>query len=127
MRDVVTILLVEDESLIALNLQEALEEAGFAVCHVPDGECAFAAIDACEANVAGVITDIQLGGDVDGWAVARHARELIPHVPVIYVSGDSAHQHTVSGVPNSIMVQKPFASVQIITAISTLLNAFPPA
>ena len=71
-------------------------------------------------------TDIKLQGAVDGWAIARKAREMLPHIPVVYMSGDSAHEHTSLGVPDSIMIQKPFATAQIITAISTLLNAVPP-
>ncbi|TJW01391.1 MAG: response regulator, partial [Mesorhizobium sp.] len=43
-------------------------------------------------------------------------------IPVVYVSGDSASQWGAEGVPNSIMITKPFFMPQIITAISTLMN-----
>jgi DNA-binding response OmpR family regulator len=122
----VIILLVEDEALIAFNLQEALEDGGFAVRHVETGEAALAVLDDPEIRVQGVITDIQFGGGIDGWAVARHAREVLPHCPIVYMSGDSAHEHTVHGVPDSVMLQKPFAPAQMIAAIATLLNASPP-
>jgi DNA-binding response OmpR family regulator len=69
-----------------------------------------------------VLTDIKIGGDLDGWDVARHARELKPEIPVIYISGDSTHEWPVKGVPGSVMVAKPFATAQIITAVSVLLN-----
>ncbi len=46
----------------------------------------------------------------------------MPGLPVVYMSGDSAHEWTVKGVPNSVMVSKPFVIAQIITAISSLLN-----
>jgi CheY-like chemotaxis protein len=121
------ILLAENEALIALDLQDALEGAGFGVHHVAGGEEAIRALDAGRSDIHGVITDIKFGGSVDGWEVARHARELVPNIPVVYVSGDSAHEHTVKGVPESVMLQKPFAAAQVITAISTLLNALPPA
>lgn len=62
---------------------------------------------------------------MDGWEVARHARELTPNFPVVYMSGDSAHEHTVQGVPESVMIQKPFAPAQLVTAMSMLLNALP--
>jgi CheY-like chemotaxis protein len=97
------LLLVEDESLIAITLQDALRSQ--------------------HLGLAGVITDIRLGGAVNGWGVARHARELMPYIPVIYMSGDSAHEHTAQGVPDSVMLQKPFAPTQLVVAISTLLNA----
>jgi hypothetical protein len=33
-----------------------------------------------------------------------------------------AHEWSAHGVPNSTLVQKPFAPAQIVTAISALLN-----
>jgi DNA-binding response OmpR family regulator len=74
-------------------------------------------------NVRGLITDINLGKGPDGWDVARHARELIPALPVVYMSGASAHEWTSHGVPHSVFIAKPFAPAQVVTAISTLLNA----
>ena len=43
-------------------------------------------------------------------------------MPVIYISGDSAHEWPVRCMSNSVMVAKPFVSAQIITALATLLN-----
>jgi DNA-binding response OmpR family regulator len=122
----ILILLAEDEALIALTLQDALEEAGFGVYYVSVGSDAIKALDEKNSEISGVITDIRLEGPVDGWAIGRHARQLTPHIAVVYMSGDSAQDHTVQGVPDSIMLQKPFAAAQVVTAISTLLNAMPP-
>jgi hypothetical protein len=43
-------------------------------------------------------------------------------LPVVYMSGDSAHEWSANGVPESVILQKPFVLVQLITAITTLLN-----
>jgi CheY-like chemotaxis protein len=120
------ILFVEDDTLIAMHLQDALEEAGFKVRHAVNGSEAIAALQAHQADLSGLITDIRLGGDVDGWAVGRSARELFPRLPVVYISGDSAHEHAAQGVPDSLVLQKPFAPAQLVTAIASLLNAAPP-
>jgi len=120
------ILLAEDEAAIALSLQGALEDGGYAVRVVASAEQAFALIDDGAVQLAGLITDIRLGAGPDGWALARHARELHPALPIVYMSGDSAVDHPSKGVPSSLMVQKPFAMAQIVTAISTLLNQTPP-
>ena len=120
------ILLAEDEAFTALDLQDALEAAGFAVLHVFKGEDALAALNEQGVKLAGVITDVKFAETVDGWEVGRKARELLPHIPIIYISGDSAHEHTSQGVPESVMLQKPFVPTQLVTAISTLLNAVPP-
>lgn len=127
MKPSLLILLAEDEALIAMTLEDALEAAGFAVHHVVAGQDALDALEQHQDGLSGVITDIRLQGEIDGWAIARRAREMLPHIPVVYMSGDSAHEHTALGVPDSVMIPKPFAPAQIITAISALLNALPPA
>ena len=64
-----------------------------------------------------------MGSKTNGWAVAHRARELHPDVPVIYMTGGSAADWSANGVPNSILVPKPFAPAQIVTAVAQLLNA----
>jgi len=119
------ILLAEDDALIAMTLQDALEEASFAVHLVSNAEEAIRALERRHTELSGVITDINFGRELDGWAIGQRARELVPQFPVVYISGDSAHEHTAKGVPESIMLQKPFAAAQMVTGLSTLLNAMP--
>lgn len=52
--------------------------------------------------------------------VAKHARELDPEFPVVYMSGDSAADWASKGVPNSIRLSKPFAPAQLVTAVFSL-------
>jgi DNA-binding response OmpR family regulator len=54
--------------------------------------------------------------------VGRRTRELVHDMPIIYISGDSAQDWSSKGVPNSVMLAKPFAAAQLITAVSTLIN-----
>ena len=115
--------LVEDDALIRDLLEVSLTDAGFEVVEVSCGTKALAHFDADAVRFRAVITDIRLGAGPDGWAVARRARELVPTMPVVYMSGDSSPEWSSKGVPNSLMVAKPFAPAQIITAVSTLLNA----
>ncbi len=117
------ILLVEDEPLVQELLSEALEGAGYKVLIASRGQEALELLDQEATNVSGLVTDINLGAGPKGWDVARRARELHADLPVVYLSGDSAHQWTVQGVPHSVMIQKPFANSQIIVALAELLNA----
>lgn len=121
----ILILLAEDEHHIALSVQDALEQGGYVVHHVATGNDAIDFLEQDDPKVWGVITDIRLGAGDDGWDVARRARELNYAVPIIYMSGDSANDHGSKGVPNSLMLQKPFAPAQVVTAISSLLNEAP--
>ena len=122
----VRLLVVEDEVLIHLSIEDALAEAGYEIVIAMNGKTAIAELDADAALFKGVITDIRLGSKETGWDVARHARELAPEMPIIYMTGDSAHEWASQGVPNSIVIQKPFAMGQLVAGISNLLNAQPP-
>jgi DNA-binding response OmpR family regulator len=113
-----SLLLVEDELLIRVSLADALEDAGYAVTESGSGEDAIAQLE--RFTFAAVITDIRLGTGPSGWDVARSARQRHPRMAVVYMTGDSAADWASEGVPSSVMVQKPFAMAQLITAVSSL-------
>ncbi|PBB88021.1 response regulator [Mesorhizobium sp. WSM3876] len=116
------ILVVEDESIILLDVEHSLEEAGFKVIAAYRGGDAIRAFDRDPEKVAALVTDIRLGDGPDGWEVARHMRSVNPNLPVIYTSGDGAVDWPSRGVPNSVMIEKPFVMAQIVTGLATLLN-----
>ena len=116
-----TLLLVEDEGLVRHDLKEGLVEAGFDISDVSQGGKALSELQADPSRFCGLITDINLGRKPDGWETARRARELIPNLPVVYISGHGSADWPSKGVPNSLIISKPFATAQLITAISTLL------
>ncbi|MBB3144961.1 DNA-binding response OmpR family regulator [Phyllobacterium trifolii] len=117
------LLLVEDEYLLVPILEDALSAEGFNVVTAHDGTTALQELEARATEFKAVITDIRLGTGPSGWDVGRRARELVPSMPVIYMSGDSAHDWSANGVPESVMLQKPFVGAQLITAVATLLNS----
>jgi len=41
---------------------------------------------------------------------------------VVYVTGGEGHDWSSLGVPNSVLITKPFAPAQVLTAVSQLLN-----
>lgn len=117
----VAALIVEDEVLTAILLETALGEAGFAVTVTSTGAEAMTALES-EAVFQVLVTDIRLGAPPDGWAVATRARELHPEIQVIYITGDSMDDWRAKGVPDSVLLSKPFLAAQIVTAATTLLN-----
>ena len=122
MTPAILVLLVEDEETIQHLLEDALTEAGFELVMASGGTQALSEIEADATRFRALVTDINFGPGPDGWAVARRAREIEPNMAVIYMSGGSGHEWASHGVPKSVLVSKPFVPVQIITAISTLLN-----
>jgi CheY-like chemotaxis protein len=113
------VLYVEDEPFVRELGLVALQEAGFTVDAVNSGAAAVAAIDNRDDGFRAIVTDIDLRGELNGWDVARHAREKLPDIPVVYVSGGSAHEWTSLGVPGSLMLAKPYAAAQLVVAVST--------
>jgi hypothetical protein len=64
-----------------------------------------------------------MDGELTGWDVAKHAREINYRIPSEYMTGASAHDWASKGVPNSLQLPKPFTVAQIMTAVSRLINA----
>jgi DNA-binding response OmpR family regulator len=120
------ILVVEDDPLINAIVEDALSEGGFEVVIASAGEHAVDLLGDSDGRYRALVTDINLGTDgINGWDVARRAREIDPSFPVVYMSGDSAGDWASQGVPDSIMLSKPFAPAQLVTAVSQLLNSGP--
>ena len=120
------ILVIEDEYPIQGIVEEALIEGGFATDILSSGEEALTLFRGGLKTYRALVTDVTLKGRLNGWEVAAQIRETDPGFPVIYVSGAHAGEWASKGVPNSIMLAKPFAPAQLVTAISQLLNAAGP-
>jgi DNA-binding response OmpR family regulator len=121
------ILVVEDDLLIQSVVDEALKDGGFEIDIASSASQALELLDGAGGKYRALVTDINLGRDkVDGWEIARYARAIDPEFRVVYMSGDSAEDWASKGVPNSIMLSKPFAPAQLVTAVSQLLNSGTP-
>lgn len=127
MEELAAILVVEDDTLIQALVEEVLSGGGFEIIISSSGENAAELLGGADAKFRALVTDIDLGRDkLDGWKVAQRAREINPTVPVVYMSGCSAEDWVSKGVPHSVMIAKPFAPAQLVTAVAQLLNAIPP-
>ncbi|MEP6784680.1 MAG: response regulator [Sphingomonadales bacterium] len=115
------LLYVEDELLIQNIVIDCLEDAGYRLVIADSGEEALKLLSAHRAELRGMITDINLGEGLDGWEIARTARQSIDGLPVVYVSAASHDDWSSQGVPGSVMIAKPFATSQLVVAISSLL------
>jgi DNA-binding response OmpR family regulator len=115
------LLLVDDDILLRDVLGTELADAGFEIVAANGGTQAFAELDAGATRFKAVITDINLGRGPDGWDIGRRARELVSDMPVVYISGDSGHEWSSRGVPDSVLIAKPFVPAQLVTALSMLI------
>ncbi len=125
MEDVLVIMVVEDDPAVQSIVEEALTEGGFETAIAASGEEAVTLLQGNKGKYRALVTDIDLRGRINGWEIAKRAREIDPEFPVIYMTGASGHDWPSHGVPNSILLTKPFAPAQLVTAVSSLLNKVP--
>ena len=120
------VLVIEDDDSIQTVVEDALSDAGFEPAIAPSGEEAVTLLKGMKNTYRALVTDISLRGKIDGWEVAQQARQIDPEFPIVYISGKSAAEWPSKGVPNSVMLPKPFAPAQLVTAIANLLNRTTP-
>jgi DNA-binding response OmpR family regulator len=120
------ILVIEDEYALQGIVEDALTEGGFEADILSSGEEALTLFKGENKNYKALVTDVNLKGTLNGWEVARQIREIDPAFPVVYMTGAAAQEWASQGVPNSILLEKPFAPAQLVTAVSQLLNMSPP-
>lgn len=126
MEEPLLVLVVEDDQAIQGLVEDALTDGGFEPSIAASGEEAITLLKGDQIKYLALVTDIGLRGRIDGWEVARQAREINPDFPIVYVTGAHADQWASQGVPNSILLTKPFAPAQLVTAVSQLLNKTSP-
>ena len=79
-----SILVVEDEMVVAMDLGNRLRKLGFDVCDVvPSGGEALLAVEQSSPDL--VLMDIMLKGDMDGIEAAREIKARLK-IPVLYLT-----------------------------------------
>jgi DNA-binding response OmpR family regulator len=121
------ILVIEDDRELQSMLEDALQDGGFQPAIAGSGEEAITLLKAFRTKYRALVTDITLLGTLDGWRVARGAREIDPSFPIIYITGGGADDWTTKGVPNSILLQKPFGPDELVAAVNKLLGTDTPS
>ena len=127
MEEPLLVLVIEDDQAVQGLVEDALGDAGFEPAIAASGEEAVTLLQGGQARYLALVTDIALRGRMDGWEVGRQAREIDPAFPIVYMTGAHADQWASQGVPNSVLLTKPFATAQLVTAVSQLVNAAPRA
>jgi nitrogen-specific signal transduction histidine kinase/CheY-like chemotaxis protein len=110
------ILLVEDQEAVRDFLRTVLEESGFRVVTAADGAAALDLLrGGCRPDI--LLTDIVMPG-LGGPAIAAQARDLIPGLRVVFVSGYAPSRERTEC---DAYLQKPFTGDALITTLRSLL------
>jgi CheY-like chemotaxis protein len=110
------VLIVEDESLVAMNMELTLAEAGFRVVAVVDTEKdAIEAAQRLKPDI--VLMDIALR-EGDGIAAAAEIVRMLK-LPVIFVTGntDMRTLNAIKQVASSGLIRKPFISERLAALV----------
>ena len=118
--DTLDVLLVEDDDLVRDCLAEALHAAGLDIEGMPSAEEALMVLRR-EHLPEVVVTDINLGGGMDGLAFARAAREMHPNLPVVYISGRYGELRGMSEIER--FLRKPFTAPALLRLIDEVRAA----
>jgi CheY-like chemotaxis protein len=118
----IKILIVEDEAIIALDMQERLSGLGYNVCGTTStGEKAILIAEATLPDI--IIMDMKLKGNMNGIETANVIKEkfAIPSVFLTAFTDDS----TINQIKNSLnqeYITKPFNEEELVSKIEKLLK-----
>jgi CheY-like chemotaxis protein len=87
------ILVVEDDRLVQTMVEAALADGGFEPAIAASGDEAVTLLKGGLTKYRALVTDINLRGRMDGWEVAKRAREIDPEFPIVYMTGTSAGEY----------------------------------
>ena len=116
-----SILVVEDETLIAELIVDVLCERGFEVHAVADAEAALRYVES-GSEVDVLFTDINLAGEMDGSTLAKRVRAQRPDMPIVYCSGRYSPSALSAPVPRSVFVPKPYDPADLCTLLERLTS-----
>ena len=116
-----TVLLVEDDTGIAVPLSRALQREGHDVLVVADGHTALARAHDEEVDL--LVLDLGLPG-MDGLDVCRRLRRVRPDVPVLMLTARTDEVDFVVGLDAGAddYVAKPFRLAELLARVRALLR-----
>ncbi len=120
--DVVSILIVEDEAIVAQDLKETVMRLGYRVLDIAsEGAEAIAKTEALKPSL--VVMDVSLRGEIDGIQTARLIQEKA-YVPVIFLTGHSDPETLQRAVLTGPLgyILKPFQEVELRCAIEVAVH-----
>ncbi|TDK38915.1 response regulator [Rhizobium deserti] len=116
-----TILLVEDEALIRISTADFLQDSGMRVLEAGTANEAIAVAKDHAIDI--LVTDVHLP-DMSGVQLTLALRETLPHLPVIFATGD----RNVAGseaLAQTALITKPYDYDLLVTRIRSMVTPRP--
>ena len=113
------VLVVDDEPLIRALTVDALEDDGFSVLEAATGDYALTVLRTRE-DISAVVTDVEMPGQIDGFALATMAREMRPDLAIVIISG-RVQPGSGRVAPDARFLAKPFRPMLLVSMVRELL------
>lgn len=112
-----TLMIVEDEALVAIALRDELQEAGYRVLDLTDRQAK--ALEVAKAEKPDLaLVNIRLAGRDDGIELSEHLKAL--GIPVLLISGQVSRASSAKTVAIGSM-PKPYDAAEMVLAVTYLL------
>lgn len=110
------VLCVEDEVLVRMFITDALTDAEFRVLEAGSAAEALTILQA-RPDLAVIVTDVEMGGGMDGFTLARAVRERSINVQIIVMSGRTWPQE--GDLPSgTIFLGKPVSAARLADEVA---------
>lgn len=111
-----TVLLVDDEDAVRVPAVERLRELGLLVLEARDGPDALRVLATARPDL--LVTDVGLPNGMNGRQVAEVARECIPGLPVLFITGYAS-----TALPPGVeVIGKPFELETLVRRVQVILD-----
>lgn len=121
MPQTITVLVVEDEPLVRMDIASELQDAGFKVLEAPNAAEAVTILET-NSGIQVMFTDVDMPGGMDGLKLAAAVRDRWPPIKIIVTSGHRTVQ--LADIPlDSRFFGKPYRASAIADAAREMLAA----
>lgn len=112
-----TLMIVEDEALVAMILRDVLQEKGYKILNLTDRQDE--ALEVAKAEKPHLaLVNIRLAGRDDGIELSEHLKAL--GIPVLLISGQVSRARSARTVAIASM-PKPYDAAEMVLAVAYLL------
>jgi DNA-binding NtrC family response regulator len=118
-----TLLVVDDEVLIRLAISDYLRECGFKVIEAASAEEAIVVLEQSGKTIDLVLSDVEMPGSMDGFALSAWIRTHQPGLPVVMAGSPSRAASAAAELcETGPQLSKPYDTQLLIDHIRRLLG-----
>lgn len=117
-----TILVVEDEVLVRMAIAEYLRDCDFKVIEAVNADEAFFVLQQDDLEIDVVLSDVEMPGSMDGFALARWVRENRKNVDIVLAGTPSRAAQAASDLcERGPLLAKPYEPGAVVDRIRRLI------